>query len=232
MKWLDLFSGVGMYALGLEQAGHEVVGFCEVDKFCQKILKKHWPTKPISSCVKSLNKALMASLEASHAKTLASAENKTGYNGTPPAMPQTVQDFSGRWLEPFAWFDLKSGSWKTWQSCLLDTWGGYSQPWPPAGMMRNGIAWRRQALAHPTTADGFTCMPTPLAQEGAGCSRKRFKGSPNFRGTRTAEALRTSFESPEYLNPSFGEAIMGLPKDYTLLETETPHALSENLQEV
>jgi len=26
MKWLDLFSGIGMYALGLEQAGHEVIG--------------------------------------------------------------------------------------------------------------------------------------------------------------------------------------------------------------
>lgn len=46
MRWLDLFSGVGMYGLGLEQAGHEIIGFCEVDKFCHKILKKHWKTKP------------------------------------------------------------------------------------------------------------------------------------------------------------------------------------------
>lgn len=106
--------------------------------------------------------------------------------------------------------------------------GGYSENWPASGMMSNGIAWQRQPLAHPTIADGFTCLPTPLAQERAGCSRKRFKGSPNFRGTRTAEALRMSYECPAYLNPSFAEVLMGLPKDFTLLETETPLALSEN----
>lgn len=71
MKWLDLFSGIGMYAVGLEQAGHDVIGFCEVDKWCHKVLKKHWPMKPISWSIELLNKALMASLAASLAKTSA-----------------------------------------------------------------------------------------------------------------------------------------------------------------
>jgi len=230
MRWLDLFSGGGMYALGLEQAGHEVIGFCEVDKFCHKILKKHWPMKPISWDILLLNKVLTELLGDSHAKTLACQERKKGYNGTPPEMPQPDLDSSGRWLKPFAWYDLNSGSWRTWQRSLIDTWEIYSQPWPAAGMMSNGIAWQRQPLAHPTIAEGFTCLPTPLAQEGAGCSRKRFKGSQSFRGTRTAEGLRMSYECPEYLNPSFAEVIMGLPKDYTLLEMEILPALSENLQ--
>lgn len=194
MKWLDLFSGCGMYALGLEQAGHEVVGFCEVDKFCQRILKKHWPTKPISSSIELLNRVLMESLVGSPVKISASQEKRQGYKGTPPEMPQPVLDSSGRWLTPFAWLDQDSGSWRTWQSCLMDTWEFFSQPWPASGMMSNGIAWQRQPLAHPTTAAGFTCLPTPLAQEGAGCSQKRYKGSPNFRGTRTAEGLRMSLE--------------------------------------
>ena len=78
MKWLDLFSGIGMYALGLEQAGHEVIGFCEVDKFCHKILKKHWPTKPISWSIQSLNVALMGLSAASHARTSAEAIDVRG----------------------------------------------------------------------------------------------------------------------------------------------------------
>lgn len=228
MKWLDLFSGCGMYALGLEQAGHEVIGFCERDKFCQKLLKKHWPMKPISSSIELLNKALMELSEDFRARISAYPEKSAGYNGTPPEMPQPVQDCSGRWLTPFAWLDLDTGSWRTWQSCLMDTWEYYSQPWPASGMMSNGIAWQRQPLAHPTIAEGSTFLPTPLAQEGAGTSRKRYKGSPSFRGTRTAEGLRMSSECPTYLNPSFAEAIMGLPKDYTLLETETHPALSES----
>lgn len=36
MKFLDLFSGVGGFRLGLEMAGHECVGHCEIDKFANK----------------------------------------------------------------------------------------------------------------------------------------------------------------------------------------------------
>lgn len=43
LKVLDLFSGIGGFSLGLERAGMETVAFCEIDKFCQKVLKKHWP---------------------------------------------------------------------------------------------------------------------------------------------------------------------------------------------
>lgn len=39
MKFLDLFSGIGGFRLGLEQAGHECVGFCEIDKFARQSYK-------------------------------------------------------------------------------------------------------------------------------------------------------------------------------------------------
>lgn len=47
VKVLDLFSGIGGFSLGLERAGMETVAFCEIDKHCQKILRKHWPQVPI-----------------------------------------------------------------------------------------------------------------------------------------------------------------------------------------
>lgn len=43
MKHLDLFSGIGGFALAAKWAGYETVAFCEIDKFCQKVLTKHWP---------------------------------------------------------------------------------------------------------------------------------------------------------------------------------------------
>lgn len=32
MKFIDWFSGIGGFRRGLELAGHECVGFCEIDK--------------------------------------------------------------------------------------------------------------------------------------------------------------------------------------------------------
>lgn len=54
MRVLDLFSGIGGFSLGLERAGMTTVAFCEIDKFCQKILFKHWPKVPIYEDVRTL----------------------------------------------------------------------------------------------------------------------------------------------------------------------------------
>jgi DNA (cytosine-5)-methyltransferase 1 len=56
MKSLELFAGIGGIALTEEWAGIETIAFCERDKFCQKVLKKHWPDVPIFDDVKTLNK--------------------------------------------------------------------------------------------------------------------------------------------------------------------------------
>ena len=57
MKHLDLFSGIGGFALAADWvwgAEHEIVSFCEIESFCQKVLKKHWPDVPIHDDIKTL----------------------------------------------------------------------------------------------------------------------------------------------------------------------------------
>ena len=57
MKHLDLFSGIGGFALAAAWVwgiNHEIVSFCEIDPFCQKILKKHWPSVPVNTDVKTI----------------------------------------------------------------------------------------------------------------------------------------------------------------------------------
>ena len=44
---LDLFSGIGGFSLALEKVGVRTVAFCEIDPFCRKVLKKHWPRVPV-----------------------------------------------------------------------------------------------------------------------------------------------------------------------------------------
>jgi len=53
---LDLFSGIGGFALACEWAGIETIGFVEIDKYCQKVLKKHWPDVPIVEDIRDVEK--------------------------------------------------------------------------------------------------------------------------------------------------------------------------------
>ncbi|MDA0843846.1 MAG: DNA (cytosine-5-)-methyltransferase [Bacteroidetes bacterium] len=61
MKILDLFSGIGGFSLGLEKAGWQTVAFCEIDKHCQAILKKHWPEVVIFDDITKLSKSNLSS---------------------------------------------------------------------------------------------------------------------------------------------------------------------------
>jgi len=54
VKHLDLFSGIGGFALAARWVDWETVGFCEIDPYCQKVLRKHWPDVPIYDDVRSL----------------------------------------------------------------------------------------------------------------------------------------------------------------------------------
>ena len=45
MKFLVLFAGIGGFRLGMESAGHECIGFCEIDKFARASYKAIHDTK-------------------------------------------------------------------------------------------------------------------------------------------------------------------------------------------
>ena len=49
MKILDTFAGIGGFSYAAEKliGGFETTQFIEIDPFCQKVLKKHWPHVPI-----------------------------------------------------------------------------------------------------------------------------------------------------------------------------------------
>lgn len=55
MKHLDLFSGIGGFALAAKWANIKTVAFCEIDQFCQNVLTKNFPSVPIHNDIKTLN---------------------------------------------------------------------------------------------------------------------------------------------------------------------------------
>ena len=59
MKGLSLFSGVGGLDIAFNSAGGEILAFCEIEPFCQKVLSKHWPDVPIFSDIHELTKEVI-----------------------------------------------------------------------------------------------------------------------------------------------------------------------------
>ena len=45
MRFIDLFSGISGFRLGMESVGHECIGFCEIDKFARKSYKSIFQTE-------------------------------------------------------------------------------------------------------------------------------------------------------------------------------------------
>jgi DNA (cytosine-5)-methyltransferase 1 len=55
LKHLDLFSGIGGFALAARMVGSiETVAFCECEPYAQAVLKKHWPDVPICNDIHQL----------------------------------------------------------------------------------------------------------------------------------------------------------------------------------
>lgn len=63
-------------------------------------------------------------------------------------------------------------------------------------------------------------LPTIGKNEFKGSSRKRYRGSPHFRGAKMSEGLRICETDSIYLHPSFAEVVMGFPIGWTELEPQ------------
>jgi DNA (cytosine-5)-methyltransferase 1 len=57
LKFASFFAGIGGFDLGFQQAGMTPAFHCEIDPYCQKILKHHWPEVPLHADIKTLTPA-------------------------------------------------------------------------------------------------------------------------------------------------------------------------------
>jgi len=71
---LSLFSGIGGDDLASEWAGIKTIAFVERDKYCQQVLRKHWPGIPIIGDVHEVTKERIACL-------MADTESQRLWNG-------------------------------------------------------------------------------------------------------------------------------------------------------
>jgi len=57
---LDLFSGIGGFALAAKWNGYRTVGFCDNEPYAQAVIKKHWPEVPCHKDIREVRGELYA----------------------------------------------------------------------------------------------------------------------------------------------------------------------------
>ena len=116
-------------------------------------------------------------------------------------------------------YDPDTHTLRTAQSSLIEDSTLLCATLPRWGTLRAGGVYQA-ATAGPFTSEtefGYS-LPTIVKAEYKGTSKKRYKGSPYFRGAKMCEGLRICETDPAYLNPSFGEIVMGWPLGWTELK--------------
>jgi DNA (cytosine-5)-methyltransferase 1 len=54
MRFASFFAGIGGFDLGFQNAGMTPAFHCEIDPYCQTILKRHWPEVPLHGDIETL----------------------------------------------------------------------------------------------------------------------------------------------------------------------------------
>ena len=213
MKFGSLFSGIGGLDLGLERAGMECRWQVEINEFCQKILRKHWPNIKLISSVEAflVNQSPKQDLE----ETISQVMNDG-----------SGQNFSGS----FAYYDHESSSLKTRQVSLFEDSPLSFVDLPKSGMMLSGQLYELQSLDSPIGENDYSLWPTPKASDSL---RMRFKPE------TLSKTYMKSINNPGEFSPNIGEVIqgefscfqnseltdwiMGFPRSWTdLKHSETP----------
>ena len=224
LRMLDLFSGIGGFSLGCEATkGFQTIAFCEIDPFCQKVLKKHWPNVPIFNDITKLGEGELNGLGDIDVICGGFPCQDISCAGKGPvSMPREAAS-GGKCSGSFAWYDLDTCLWRTWQRCLTGGLMKYLGRWPKAGMMRNGRSYVLRTLARCISENGSMRWPTPTASS-AGKSRFSLEKTANGelqmtldRAVFLEEGLSTETCNGK-LNPIFVEWLMGYPTNWTDLE--------------
>jgi len=189
----SLFTGIGGIDLGLERAGWECKWQVEIDEFCQKILAKHWPNVPKFGDVRQIKEGQLEHVDliaggfpCQPVSTAGKRKGREDERWLWPEMARIVRMVRPR----FVLVENVPGilSVNRGKQCLK-----FSETWPKAGMMRNGICYRQPCLAHRTDATGSSLLVTTPTQMDAhgGHRSKRF-----IRKTLTPTEFARMWPSP------------------------------------
>ena len=183
---IDLCSGIGGFSLGFQWAElSEPILFCELDEFCQKILKKHWPDVPICNDVKELANDTNAFIPRPRGR-------KRILTGGYPCQSFSQAGKRLGWEDPRAiWpYILRIVQQERFDVCVFENVSGH-------------ISLGLDEVLHDLEGEGYTTRTFVLPAEACGASHRRDRlwiiarnmGNANDNGSSATEIRRSNEET-------------------------------------
>lgn len=219
MRHLDLFSGIGGFALaGRSVFGqlYKLIAFCERDEFCQRILRHNFTGIPICSNIKLMKNWL--SRAGFHAKTF-------------QLQTQTVSDsteieaaFGKKCLMLLGTYDPTM---RLWKMCRGLKGGSVksSEIWPASGLMHNGTAYQLQPSVRRIKEKGCGLWPTPRASQDFKPIRSRCPSEKtSMHGVQLVGYIGEKWPHliGQYLTGGLQSVMMGYPENWCAVPMEMP----------
>ena len=206
MRHLDLFSGIGGFALAARWAGIETVAFCEIEEFPRKVLNKNFPGIPIHHDIRELDGKDYEGIDlitgggilANHSVAPGSAKAKkmTATSGRKCCELLHKQDPLGSFVKTL----VVTSPWAS-TKCSL-TWKVKATP-------HGRLLFQLVPKTQTTDGTGFGLWPTPQASD----NRRVISTYKCLRNTQYIQDLDT--KSNGWINPNLSELLMGYPINWT-----------------
>ena len=183
---LDLFSGIGGISLALERTGYfQTKAFCEIDPWCRRTLRRHWPDTPIFEDVTKLKGSEIGAIDliagGFPCQDVSITGNRAGLAGKRSGLWPDFQRLIGELRPRFALVEnvtgLLNGERGAWMGQILADLAAlrYDAEWfslPAAAFGAPHWRWRVFILAYPNSERRKKCLlpPPPSAREAAAIS--------------------------------------------------------------
>jgi len=213
MRHLDLFSGIGGFALAARWVGMQTVGFCEIKDYPRLVLAKNFPGIPIHNDIRTLEGDEFGTIDIISGgfpcQDISIAGTRVGFKGVRSSLYREMLRIVGECRPQYAVFEnvanLLNGEQGRWFAQFLYDLAsiGYDAEWhsiPASCLGANHHRQRIWVIAYPTGDREQKSIFT-------GISKKLFRKGKFGRKTR-GPAPRTHWETPQ---PRICEMDDGLP---------------------
>ena len=229
MKHVDLFSGIGGFTLGFQEAGIETVAFCEKDDYCQQVLAKHWPEVPICPDIHDFPDWWEDHRVEGETYVVSAGFPCQPFSFT--GKKEGVED--ERWLWPETARAIRAVRPKylllenvAALTTYSDAFGQILSDISTWGSMRNGVLYQHQNSEHSTSDEGLSFFPTPTANMGQkginwaiSLSEVVISRLPDFLARLDLKDGLPKLSNGK-VNPLIVEWLMGFPLDYSKVGSE------------